>query len=1120
MVLSDYKRMKKSTPIILILWLIATNIAAQITDFKSEHYAVDDGLSQGSANCIFQDKKGFIWIGTQDGLNKFDGYKFTTYQHNPLDTNTISANWVYGIDEDDNGILWIATQNGLNAFNPRTNKFKKYYTHQQSSSNNEEIFAVLVGMDGFIWFKSSKFLYKLDTANNTISVYEHSLDYFVNNKSDNGFPMIEDAESIWIGTANGLFQFIKKMEVFKPYNNIPEDPNSLSNNFVTSITIDDKSNVWVGTSNGLNKLDKKRNRFIHYFANNENPSMGPIGNNINALCNGKNGILWIGTFGSGLCFYDPHTNQFYHIKHEDGNESSIYYDYILSLYEDKTMNLWIGFDANGLDKIDLKPQKFKTYQSSKGKKGLHLSSDNIASICLQNDSILWIGTWENGLNIVNRNNFSVKLITTQTPNQQIVGNNVHAIHADNHGLIWIGTKSGISIYDKKSKTFSDLDAYFKIDLNLKLKGIRIYNIAEDYKGNIWIATRNGLYRFNYDTKTITSFVSSLNDSLTLYDNSVLCTVCDKNGYIWIGTRTGLNRYDYNTNKCFRIGYKRTNKPIAGSQRIYAVPSNPYIYHVIEDMFDENIIWVGTGSGLDRFNKLNNTFEYYTIADGLPNGTIYELIQDKNGNLWMSTNRGLAFFDVNQKKITAFDVNDGLQGLEFNNGASYIAPNGEIFFGGVNGITAFNPNDQKDNTFIPNVVFTTFEKTDAHGKKEIINISDLKLIELRYDDHSITFSFAALEYTNPRKNTFKYWIEGLMNDWIFIGNKNFIDIGVLAPGEYTLHLKGSNNSGIWNEKEVSIKIIVYPPFYKTTWAYILYILLIGTIIFYYVRSRTKKLQEANEILRQKQLTSLEIARQKEELSVKNKNITDSINYAKRIQEALLPSEYLFRKLLPDSFILYKPRDIVSGDFYWVSEKESKIFVAAVDCTGHGVPGAFMSIIGFDLLKNITREQNIEDPAEILNLLNMGVADTFSKQSTDYEIKDGMDVSLLVIDRVNKQLQYAGAFNPLYIVRNKELIEIKGNRFAIGKIEGNENKRFDTHLFDYENNDMIYLFSDGYADQIGGPFQKKFKFRRFQHLILSVHNLPLQKQKDFLDETFETWKGQLDQVDDILIIGIRM
>ncbi len=505
---------------------------------------------------------------------------------------------------------------------------------------------------------------------------------------------------------------------------------------------------------------------------------------------------------------------------------------------------------------------------------------------------------------------------------------------------------------------------------------------------------------------------------------------------------------------------------------------------------------------------------------MPNGTIYELIQDKNGNLWMSTNRGLAFLDTKQNIITAYNTEDGIQGLEFNNGASHIAPWGEIYFGGINGVTIINPSEQKLNNFLPNVVFTTLEKIDAHGNKIALNITDEKNIELNYNDHSIIFSFAALEFTKPRKNSFKYFLEGVTNNWVFIGNKNILEIGALSPGKYKLYIIGSNNDNIWNEDPTVISIIVKPPFYKTIYAYIFYALVFSSIVFYYVRSRTRKLKAANEALREKQLAALEIARQKEELSVKNKNITDSINYAKRIQEALLPSEFLFRKLLSDSFILYKPRDIVSGDFYWITEKESKIFIAVVDCTGHGVPGAFMSIIGHDLLRNITREQNIENPGEILNLLNLGVSDTFSKQTTDYEIKDGMDISLLVIDRANKQLQYAGAFNPMYIIRNKQLTEIKGNRFAIGKIEGNEHKKFDLHLFDYENNDVIYLFSDGYADQIGGPLQKKFKFRRFQHLLLSIHSLSLQKQKDFLDETFNNWKGELEQVDDILILGIRL
>lgn len=1107
----------------MILCILNTVLSfAQINHkpiLKFEHYSVDNGLSQSSVNHIFQDKKGFLWFSTQDGLNKFDGYSFTIYQHNPLDTNSISSNWIYGIDEDSYGNFWIATQNGLNRFNPKTGKFKHYYLTNNKNEPTEEVYRVLVGKEGVIWYITAKTLFKLDTTTGIVSRFEHDIDYFISNKTDKGYPMIDDGDGIWIGSASGLFYFIKKLEVFKPFKHIDGDSNSISDNYITGLAFDDKGNLWIATRNGLNRFDRKKNKFTQFFANEKNDHTSLPSNNITDVYWSKKGFLWIATSGGGLSAYDPINHYFYHFKKDEATDNCLFSNYILSLYEDRSLNLWIGLDAEGIDKADMKPQKFYTIRSSKTKEGLHLTSNTIGSIFLENDSILWIGTWENGINIVNRNTNQVTVVNTTSSPNKVVGNNIHSIIRDSRGLIWIGTRNGISIYDKKTKKMYSANDYFKIDINSKLYDLRIYDIKEDFKGNIWISTKNGLFRYNFDSKTINSFFSNPKDSLSLYDNTVLFTLCDKNGFIWIGTKAGLNRYDYNTNKFFRIAYKKTFVP-KKNVRIYEAPSNPYIYHLCEDMFDESILWIGTGSGLNKFNKQNHTFEIYTIEDGLPNGTIYELVQDKNGNLWMSTNRGIALFNTQTKTFTSFNTDDGIQGLEFNNGASYIAPSGEIFFGGINGITVINPSQQKVNVFLPNVVFTTLEKIDGNGKKEVFNITDEQLIELNYNDHSIIFSFAALEFTKPRNNSFKYMLEGVTNQWVNIGNKNTLEIGVLSPGEYKLYIKGSNNDGIWNEEPTVINIIVHPPFYKTIYAYLLYAFILGSIGFSYVQSRTKKLRAANEALREKQLSALEIARQKEELSIKNKNITDSINYAKRIQEALLPSEYLFRKLLPDSFILYKPRDIVSGDFYWITEKESKIFVAAVDCTGHGVPGAFMSIIGYDLLKNITREQNIEDPAEILNLLNLGVSDTFSKQSTDYEIKDGMDVGLLVIDRINKQIQYAGALIPLYIIRNKQLIEIKGNRFAIGKIEGNEHKKFDLHTFEYENNDMIYLFSDGYADQIGGPMQKKFKYRRFQHLLLSIHSLPLNKQKDFLNETFETWKGELEQVDDILIIGIRL
>jgi serine phosphatase RsbU (regulator of sigma subunit) len=268
---------------------------------------------------------------------------------------------------------------------------------------------------------------------------------------------------------------------------------------------------------------------------------------------------------------------------------------------------------------------------------------------------------------------------------------------------------------------------------------------------------------------------------------------------------------------------------------------------------------------------------------------------------------------------------------------------------------------------------------------------------------------------------------------------------------------------------------------------------------------------------KELAAQEISRQKEELTIKNKNITDSINYAKKIQVAMMPSEKTFKRILPNSFVLHKPRDIVSGDFYWIYERNEKVFIAAVDCTGHGVPGAFMSILGVELFRKIT-QGNIENPGHILSRLN----EDFSKIFNDVEdisLKDGMDISFCVIDKINNKLEFAGAFNPLYLIRENKIIETKGNRFSVSMEKKQEELIFQTHNMNLQKGDMIYIFSDGFADQFGGYEVKKFKYRRFRHLLLNIHNLPLEKQKSYLEESMEAWKGNQEQVDDILVIGIK-
>lgn len=362
-------------------------------------------------------------------------------------------------------------------------------------------------------------------------------------------------------------------------------------------------------------------------------------------------------------------------------------------------------------------------------------------------------------------------------------------------------------------------------------------------------------------------------------------------------------------------------------------------------------------------------------------------------------------------------------------------------------------------------------------------------------------------------------EGEEEEWINLGKTHQATFSNLRSGNYIFKVKGSNSDNVWNETGKTLYITVKAHFWKTRAANITYLVTFLLFVFYVYMYRTRSLRRMNREYKEREIINAQIARQKDELSIKNKNITDSINYAKRIQEAMMPSRNIFNKLLPESFVLYKPKDIVSGDFYWINENNGKIFVAAVDCTGHGVPGAFMSIIGFELFRKITNIQGIEEPGEIMNMLNKSFGDIF-RDVENFSLKDGMDIAFCVIDKKKSIVEYAGAFNPLYIVRDDKISEVKGDRFSVGIDEELiHNQTFTNHMVGLEKEDVLYLFTDGYADQFGGQDGKKFKYRRFRHLLLNIHKLPMEEQRELLDKTIEDWRGEFEQIDDILVIGIK-
>jgi serine phosphatase RsbU (regulator of sigma subunit) len=392
------------------------------------------------------------------------------------------------------------------------------------------------------------------------------------------------------------------------------------------------------------------------------------------------------------------------------------------------------------------------------------------------------------------------------------------------------------------------------------------------------------------------------------------------------------------------------------------------------------------------------------------------------------------------------------------------------------------------------------------------------MKLRHHENSIIFDYTSICLINPDAVNYKFKLEGADIDWMPETDQTTATYPALKPGKYVFMVMARNNDGIWNSEPVRFAFQIKPPFYQTWWFILICVLTGAGMILLYIKVRERNLRRENRILEEKvkQRTALVVA-QKEELAQKNKDITDSIEYAKRIQVAILPPVIPFS----ETFVLFKPKAIVSGDFYWLVEKDDKEFIAAVDCTGHGVPGAFMSIIGHNMLNKIVKEYGILKPSDILNHLDREVNNTLQQSAQEKNIvKDGMDMTLVCYNRKEKLLEFSGAYNPIYLIRNGELTETKGDRFTIGRsVTDTQEKIFTNHTIKIKEGDTIYLFSDGYADQFGGIARKKFKSAPMKELFLKIQDKKMEEQKSILDSTIEEWRGDIEQIDDILIIGRR-
>lgn len=854
--------MKRVLNILIFSFLLLIHAYSQ--QYVFTNYSINEGLSQSVVNCIFQDSKGYIWIGTQNGLNRFNGETFDVYNYNPVDSNSISNNWIYTIEEDKEGNLWIGTKGGLNKYLTKKNHFQRIeYQTGFTFDVTQYIYDVVCLSNGNIIINTPPVISIYNPEENSFSHFQSNLEYDRAVK-DVKIPVLEeDEEKIWISSTKGLSLFSLQTKEFSYFSFIDRNEYVLDIVNVTALFKDKKGILWVGTTIGLFNFNSASSRFEESGFNLASGKKYPFEKScVRVILDDKFGNLIFGTEDNGLYIISQYSSKTATIKNYTSENSGIVYNIIQSLIIDGSENLWIG-TLSGMSVTDLKRKKFKLYRNSNLPNSPDLSGNVIASIYKYNDSILWVGTWGQGLNLLNRHTNKVEHFSTrQTENHKISNDFIHVIFKDGDDRIWLGTRNGIVIYDKPGNRFVPWVEYFGKPTLPSLNNVRIFMIIQDKSFNYWIGTQNGLYKINLEKSTVEIFQKELEkEDYQLSANSIYCLLEDSDGLIWIATVSGLDMYNPATKKLKH--FRKEKKEL----------SDDLIISLCED--SNGKIWIGTGTYVNIYNKEDSTFTWVTKEQGLPNNHIYEIIKDKNNDIWIATGKGLCKFDEKQNTFHTFSLEDGLQSLEFNLRAAYISEDGEMLMGGMNGFNSFYPDSISKNPYTPNMVFTSFYKTKGTSK-EYVNLEESDEVVIKYNVASFTIEFAALEYTNPAKNNYIYKMEGISNDWLDIGNRKFVPFSGLQPGEYTFKVKGSNNDGEWSDKEISVHIVILPPWWRSIYAYFVYLVIIVLAIFTYIKMRVRKLKHDKKILEQKVMErTLQIEEQNRLIVSKNQELKDLI-----------------------------------------------------------------------------------------------------------------------------------------------------------------------------------------------------------------------------------------------------
>lgn len=1087
--------LKRFFPVILLLILIQTELFSQQYFFRN--YSVEQGLPQSSVYCMLQDSRGFIWMGTDGaGVTRFDGQTFETFSK----TDGLSGNVVRSLIEDSKGNIWIGTDAGITVYDGYSFKI----IGKPEGFIGSSVLKMIEGSNGIIWATTNDAGLSGIIPSDSVSVFSFTTEDGL--ISDFIFDIYEDPEkNIWLGMIGGVnileFEDSTLQKIKNIYKPEIEAESALT---ILSLETSTDGKIWFGTyGNGLFSTtvsgDKDKLVLEPSAINDIIPDMI-----IWDLSIQKNGEIWLATDKNGV------------VRHLNGEvtgvfnkESGLQSNQIMNIIKDREGNVW--FSSFGQGVMMHGDQKFISYNENNGIKG-----SQVLDILFTSGVNFYLAT-EEGLMKFAKEGERIKRLNFFTTANGLNSQGVNTIEKSVKDQILIGTKKGINILRGTE--------IGKFSGNPSLGNRDISSLVVGSNNDIWVGTAGGYGRIFGDSLF---FMDQADD---LINDEIQTIIEDNKNRIWLGTLGGLVRLEG------KIYTDYDEQEGLTEPKISSLAQSP----------DGNILIGTLGGGVFKFDLARDSMpiSVYATRGVLSSNTVNSLMFLNDTLLIAGNDKGfdLVVIDKDQKirRVIHNTLKDGFLGGENISNSVSIDNEGFIWFGTKKGLVRYDPSldlnySKAPESFITGIKLFYNDVDWAAREFEIRKFSKFpENLVLSHDDNHLTFTFTGLSYDNPDELEFSYFLEGQNKEWSpFSRNRDMLYPG-LNPGTYVFKVKARNKFGLTGNT-AEYRFVIKPPFWQTPWFIIPAATLFIVLIFVMMRMRERKLinekiklekiveERTREVVEQKD----EIAKQRDVVTYQKKEITDSIHYAERIQRAVLPVDNILKNNFSDYFILFRPKDIVSGDFYWMSEKNGHIIFTAADCTGHGVPGAFMSMLGVSFLNKIVNEEGIVKPAQILNSLRSEIVVSLKQEGTFETNKDGMDIALCSVDLKKMTLEFAGANNPLLVIRreNGEYVvnETKADKMPVAFYMRMDD--FTNHEIELRKGDTIYLHSDGFLDQFGGPEGRKFMKKRFNEMLLSNQELPMTTQKEVFTKTLDEWINHPSdnapggQIDDVILIGVRI